>query len=84
MATTVSPNELKALRAALTLTQGQLAERLGVSRVTVTAWEVGRNSPKGPTVMLLRMLQAEADARTPTSGVNSENLSKTRDASIAT
>ena len=73
MASTVTPNELRALRRDLALTQGQLADRLSVRRVTVTAWETGRNSPKGPTVMVLRMLQAEAEGKTPTSGVISEN-----------
>ncbi|CAM5695831.1 helix-turn-helix domain-containing protein [Streptomyces aurantiogriseus] len=41
------PEERRRLRETGSLTQAQLAERLGVSRATVRAWETGRTSPRG-------------------------------------
>ncbi|WP_427920448.1 helix-turn-helix domain-containing protein [Streptomyces sp. cg40] len=41
------PKERRRLREAASLTQAQLAERVGVSRATVRAWETGRTSPRG-------------------------------------
>jgi len=41
------PKERRRLREAASLTQAQLAERVGVSRETVRAWETGRTSPRG-------------------------------------
>jgi len=37
----MTPDELKAIRARLGLTQAQLAEQLGVERNTVNRWEMG-------------------------------------------
>lgn len=37
----------KALRKAFKLSQRELAEQLGVALSTVSAWEVGRNEPRG-------------------------------------
>ncbi len=50
--------EVKELRNALGITQVQMAEQLGVSRVLVAAWESGRNVPRGPAAILLSQLQA--------------------------
>jgi DNA-directed RNA polymerase specialized sigma24 family protein/DNA-binding XRE family transcriptional regulator len=41
------PTERRRLRVARSLTQAQLAARLGVSRTTVRAWESGRRIPDG-------------------------------------
>ncbi|MFI6401220.1 helix-turn-helix domain-containing protein [Streptomyces sp. NPDC050548] len=41
------PKERRRLREAASLTQAQLATRVGVSRETVRAWETGRTSPRG-------------------------------------
>ncbi|MEU2281342.1 helix-turn-helix domain-containing protein [Streptomyces sp. NPDC013178] len=41
------PEERRRLRETSSLTQAQLAERLGVSRETVRAWETGRTNPRG-------------------------------------
>jgi len=72
--TTVSPDELRALRRALALTQGQLAARLGLSREAITSWETGRSGPRGPSVILLRQLQAEAELNAPTPEVISDKI----------
>ncbi|MFI2430445.1 sigma factor-like helix-turn-helix DNA-binding protein [Streptomyces sp. NPDC018693] len=42
-----SPKERRRLREAGSLTQAQVATRLGVSRKTVRAWETGRTTPHG-------------------------------------
>ncbi|MEV0737185.1 helix-turn-helix domain-containing protein [Streptomyces sp. NPDC050549] len=41
------PKERRRLREAVSLTQAQLATRVGVSRATVRAWETGRTTPRG-------------------------------------
>ncbi|MFE1437977.1 helix-turn-helix domain-containing protein [Streptomyces sp. NPDC058739] len=41
------PTERRRLREAGSLTQGQLARRVGVTRETVRAWESGRTAPRG-------------------------------------
>ncbi|MGW0148109.1 helix-turn-helix domain-containing protein [Streptomyces sp. NPDC003333] len=41
------PTERRRLREAESLTQAQVAERVGVSRRTVRAWETGRAAPSG-------------------------------------
>ncbi|MGY3203590.1 helix-turn-helix domain-containing protein [Streptomyces sp. TE5632] len=42
-----SPEERRRLRESRSLTQAQLAKRIGVSRETVRAWESGRSTPLG-------------------------------------
>ena len=41
------PKECRRLREAGSLTQAQVAERVGVSRETVRSWETGRTTPRG-------------------------------------
>src|SRR3954469_22336404 len=41
------PRERRRLREAASLTQAQLAARLGVPRGTVRGWEAGRAAPRG-------------------------------------
>ncbi|WP_309802427.1 helix-turn-helix domain-containing protein [Methylopila jiangsuensis] len=50
--------DVRALRKRLNLTQGQLAERLGLDRSSVSRLENGQ-PPSGPTEVLLRLLAAE-------------------------
>jgi DNA-binding transcriptional regulator YiaG len=64
----ITPDELRALRRSLGLTQGQLADRLCLSREAITQWETGRAGPTGPAEMLLRMFQAEAAWKSPPQG----------------
>ncbi|MFJ9039146.1 helix-turn-helix domain-containing protein [Streptomyces sp. NPDC102406] len=42
-----TPKERRRLREAMSLTQAQLAARVGVTRETIRAWESGRTSPGG-------------------------------------
>jgi type I restriction enzyme M protein len=64
------PAILRSVRAALNLTQEQLAERLGVSFATVNRWEGGGNRPQRAAQEAILALAAEAgvdgtDAATP-------------------
>lgn len=49
-------NELRTLRAARAWSQGDLAERLGVSRQTVNAIEAGRYDPSLPLAFKIARL----------------------------
>lgn len=51
-----APNECRAIRIASGLTQGELAEAIGVTRQAVTQWETGTRSPRG------RLLDSYAEA----------------------
>ncbi|MET9950468.1 sigma factor-like helix-turn-helix DNA-binding protein [Streptomyces sp. NPDC006339] len=42
-----SPKERRRLREALSLSEEQVAETLGVTRATVRSWETGRSAPRG-------------------------------------
>ncbi|MEV5968793.1 sigma factor-like helix-turn-helix DNA-binding protein [Streptomyces sp. NPDC051921] len=42
-----SPKERRRLREALSLSEDQVAEALGVTRSTVRSWETGRSAPRG-------------------------------------
>jgi type I restriction enzyme M protein len=54
------PATLRAIRAALNLTQDQLAERLGVSFATVNRWEGGGNKPQRAAQEAIATLALEA------------------------
>jgi len=55
----VKPGALRRLRAGLALTQTQLAEELGVHRVTVARWETGERGIPEPVARLLQRIRAE-------------------------
>lgn len=60
MADAASPSgRIRILRAALGLTQAQLAERLGVSCVTVNRWERGHVRPSDLAVQRLKELESD-------------------------
>ncbi len=52
----MNPKEIKKLRAALGLTQRELAERMGVTVTAVAHWEAGHRTPSGPAEKLLELL----------------------------
>jgi transcriptional regulator with XRE-family HTH domain len=52
---------LKAWRHRLGLTQRQAAEMLGVSAITLSAWEIGRVTIKRPRMLLLALRALEAE-----------------------
>ena len=51
---------LRAIRDAMTLTQEQLADRLGVSFATVNRWENGANMPQKAAREVITALAIEA------------------------
>ncbi|MEU3842397.1 helix-turn-helix domain-containing protein [Streptomyces sp. NPDC028635] len=57
------PKERRRLREAASLTQAQLAARLGVSKGAVRAWESGRTAPRGPEREAYVTLLASLEAR---------------------
>jgi len=54
------PTALRALRAKLSLTQEQLADRLGVSFATVNRWEAGTSKPQRAQAEAIAALSREA------------------------
>jgi transcriptional regulator with XRE-family HTH domain len=61
MATTcvVKPAELQRIREALGLTQAQLADEIGVHRVTVAKWETGDRTIPEPVARLVQRIRDE-------------------------
>ncbi|MEH0419044.1 helix-turn-helix domain-containing protein [Streptomyces sp. B21-083] len=58
------PAERRRLRESQSLTQAQVAQRVGVSRETVRAWETGRTTPRGRRAHTYASLLAAAPTRT--------------------
>jgi putative transcriptional regulator len=56
-----SPDQVRALRARLGLTQVQFARRFGFTLDTVQQYEQGRRRPSGPASTLLRVIAADPD-----------------------
>ena len=52
---------VRALRARLGLSQGALAEELGMRQQTVSEWETGRHEPRGASVRLLGMIAERSE-----------------------
>ena len=66
MSATVSPEELKWVRARLGLTQTQLATQLGVTQNTVARWEIGDRRITEPMARLIERIAKEVKAKKPT------------------
>ncbi|MGW1216543.1 helix-turn-helix domain-containing protein [Streptomyces sp. NPDC002499] len=60
-----SPKERRRLRESGSLTQAQVAERVGVSRETVRSWETGRTTPRGDKREAYAKLLASLECPTP-------------------
>ena len=56
----MKPQDLKRIRQQLGFTQQELADQLGVGRVTVTRWELGLRSIPEPIARLVERVRAEA------------------------
>jgi transcriptional regulator with XRE-family HTH domain len=55
----MSPEEIKTRRNKLGLTQGELAERLGVAVDTVARWELGTSAPESAPMLDLALKHLE-------------------------
>ena len=53
--------EVKQIRKKMSLTAGQFAELIGISRRTLENWEQGRTIQTGPSRALLRILHADPE-----------------------
>jgi DNA-binding transcriptional regulator YiaG len=53
----VKPDEVKAIRKRLGLTQAALATQLGVRREAVARWEIGTRPVTGPVALAIRSLK---------------------------
>ncbi|MDO8474593.1 MAG: helix-turn-helix domain-containing protein [Candidatus Rokubacteria bacterium] len=60
----VKPPELRRIRAEMGLTQTELAEALGVHRVTVARWETGERGIPEPVARLLQRIRSEKKRKT--------------------
>jgi len=56
----MTPDEIRALRERLGLTQAEMGEKLGVHLRTYQQWEYGRRRPGAATRKLLSILEADA------------------------
>ena len=56
-----SPEQVRALRAKLGLSQAQFARRFGFTLDTVQQYEQGRRRPSGPASTLLRVIEADPE-----------------------
>jgi transcriptional regulator with XRE-family HTH domain len=53
---TVTADQVRRLRKSLGYTQAELAALLGVHKLTVSAWEIGRRNVSRPTEIALKSL----------------------------
>jgi putative transcriptional regulator len=56
-----APEEMRALRARLALSQKQFADRFGFTVDAIQQYEQGRRRPSGPAATLLQVIAAEPD-----------------------
>ncbi|MCK9598325.1 MAG: helix-turn-helix domain-containing protein [Sphaerochaeta sp.] len=59
----VTPDDIKALRKELNLSQFAFCLKLGVSLSSVSRWEQGRVAPSALALKKIRQLQAQVKAR---------------------
>jgi transcriptional regulator with XRE-family HTH domain len=55
----MTAKQVFALRKALGLTQQELADKIGSSRVSVARWETGKHPPEGANLKALKDLAAK-------------------------
>ena len=61
----MKPDDVKRIRHQLGLTQRELAEKLGVTLVTVGRWEAGLRGISEPIARLIERIHAEARKKRP-------------------
>lgn len=57
MAKSMTAADIEKFREAMGWTQAELAERLGVSQVSVSRWETGERVPRRPVLLLLESIR---------------------------
>ncbi len=61
----LASGEVRAARVAAGLSQSEFAVPLGVSRATLSSWEVGRRRPRAAAALRLHALLAAVDRSRP-------------------
>jgi DNA-binding transcriptional regulator YiaG len=64
----MTPEQVRAIRKRLGLTQQELADTIAASQVTVARWETGVNEPKGAYLKALQELAKQAKKTTKRRG----------------
>ena len=59
----MTPKRIRELRKQLTLTQQELADRIGAQRVSVARWENGSSHPTGAYLKLLMDVEKKAKVK---------------------
>lgn len=59
--TTWDKRRIQALRSYLSLTQNEMAERLGTRQQTISEWETGMYQPRGASATLLSIVAEQAE-----------------------
>ena len=59
----MSPEQVKNLRAKLNLTQAELANALGLARLTISQYEIGFRQPMRTALIMLRVLESISKSR---------------------
>lgn len=57
-----TPVDVRALRERLDKTQSEFAELLGVDQGTISNWETGKTTPRGPALKVMERLASPAKA----------------------
>lgn len=52
----MTPEQIKAARLKLMLTESQFAKALNITPAAVNLWESGKRAPQGPAVKLIKLL----------------------------
>lgn len=65
---TIEAKEIRFLRSVMTMTQNELAAKLGVDSQTVARWEKGQNDLPGPADRMIRVLFLSAEISQPEGG----------------
>jgi DNA-binding transcriptional regulator YiaG len=74
----MTPDQIKAIRHALGLTQSEFATTLGATQVTVSRWETGLNPPRGAYLRMLQLKAVEAGAMTMPPSSSTRKITKAK------
>jgi putative transcriptional regulator len=57
----IRPKKVSEIRNKLMISQAAFAKIIGVSKKTIEAWESGKNTPNGPSRLILSLLDKDPD-----------------------
>lgn len=59
----LTAEKIKKTRLKIGLSQQQLADLMGISKITISRWERGESIPRKPYAILLELLTSQADLK---------------------